>query len=101
MFSGDELMAKASQFLESLPDSSAAAALGRDAMEVAWKLARSVGKAAWIVGTTFIVLGVPMIIVIDREMMAMNQEALQAPYQQHYQVDPDEMNALLGTSSRC
>ncbi|CAL4994295.1 unnamed protein product [Urochloa decumbens] len=98
MFSGEELKAKASEFLESLPESSAAA-LGRDAMEVAWRLARSVGKAAWIAGTTFLVLGVPLVIVTEREYQTMNQQ--EALLQAQYQVDPDEMSALLGTTSRC
>ncbi|CAA2957003.1 mitochondrial import receptor subunit TOM9-2 [Olea europaea var. sylvestris] len=38
-----------------------------DAAYVAKRLMKSTGKAAWIVATSFIVLGLPLIIEMDRE----------------------------------
>ena len=49
-----------------------------DASFVAKKLLKSTGKAAWIAGTTFIVLFVPLIIVMDRDQQMTDLEMQQA-----------------------
>lgn len=42
------------------------------------KILWSTGKAAWILGTTFLVLGVPLIIEMDREAQLEQLESSQA-----------------------
>ncbi|XP_059447915.1 mitochondrial import receptor subunit TOM9-2-like [Corylus avellana] len=49
-----------------------------DAAFVLKKLIRSTGKAAWIVGTTFLILVVPLIIEMDREQQLNDLELQQA-----------------------
>ncbi|MBA0848094.1 hypothetical protein Goshw_028185 [Gossypium schwendimanii] len=49
-----------------------------DAAFVSKKLLRSTGKAAWIAGTTFLILFVPLIIEMDREQQFNELELQQA-----------------------
>ncbi|KAK4266213.1 hypothetical protein QN277_027168 [Acacia crassicarpa] len=49
-----------------------------DTAFIAKKLIRSVGKAAWIAGTSFIVLYVPLFMVTDREQQINDLESQQA-----------------------
>eukprot|EP00252_Welwitschia_mirabilis_P023092 TRINITY_DN6440_c0_g1_i1.p1 TRINITY_DN6440_c0_g1~~TRINITY_DN6440_c0_g1_i1.p1 ORF type:complete len:114 (+),score=11.55 TRINITY_DN6440_c0_g1_i1:115-456(+) len=49
-----------------------------DSVHVCGKILRSTGKAAWITGTTFLVLVVPLIIEMDREQQLSDLEAQQS-----------------------
>uniref|UniRef100_A0A5B7BZ70 Mitochondrial import receptor subunit TOM9-2 n=1 Tax=Davidia involucrata TaxID=16924 RepID=A0A5B7BZ70_DAVIN len=49
-----------------------------DASVVARKLLKSTGKAAWIAGTTFMILALPLIIEMDREQQLNELELQQA-----------------------
>lgn len=44
------------------------------ALHVATKLLFATGRAAWVLGTTLLVLGVPLIIEMDREAQAVEME---------------------------
>jgi import receptor subunit TOM22 len=46
----------------------------RRALHVATKLLFATGRAAWVLGTTLLVLGVPLIIEMDREAQAVEME---------------------------
>lgn len=52
--------------------------LASDTSYVGKKLLRSTGKAAWIAGTTFLLLVVPLIIEMDREQQMNDLELQQA-----------------------
>ncbi|GJN11665.1 hypothetical protein PR202_ga29869 [Eleusine coracana subsp. coracana] len=78
----------ASAIMDSISRSSAAK-LWREAAEVGWKLARSTGKAAWIAGTTFLVLGLPLIFAMEQE----------ASINDMIQNEQDEIRTILGTTS--
>nr|CAB3489580.1 unnamed protein product [Digitaria exilis] len=83
---------KSSEFVESSefvqPESSQSAAAVARGQEVVQKLLRSVGKAAWIAGTTFIVLGIPLLFALEKEAAYIQMENLEY-----------EMEALLGPTS--
>lgn len=53
-------------------------AAANDAAFVTKKLLKSTGKAAWIAGTTFLILVVPLIIEMDREQQLNELELQQA-----------------------
>ncbi|KAK6929703.1 Mitochondrial import receptor subunit Tom22 [Dillenia turbinata] len=52
--------------------------IASDTAYVTKKLLRSTGKAAWIAGTTFVILVVPLIIEMDREQQFNEMELQQA-----------------------
>ncbi|KAL6526627.1 Mitochondrial import receptor subunit TOM9-2 [Orobanche gracilis] len=72
--SGDGILSRISDYSIVRKGKSAAC----DTAYVAKRLMKSTGKAAWIVATTFIVLGIPLIIEMDREAQFSEAEMQQA-----------------------
>lgn len=64
-------------------------------LHVTKKLVISTGKAAWIAGTTFLVLVVPLIIEMDREQQYLEMEN----QQMSVLTEPQQASASASTSS--
>ncbi|KAG6406147.1 hypothetical protein SASPL_133746 [Salvia splendens] len=74
LFSDDGILSRISDHSLVRKGKSAAS----DAKYVATRLLKSTGKAAWILGTTVIILGIPLIIEMDREAQFNEAELQQA-----------------------
>ncbi|CAL1356010.1 unnamed protein product [Linum trigynum] len=72
------ILARATRTLSESRILGASKELAGEATYVAKRLAKSTGKAAWIAGTTFLILVVPLIIEMDREAQLSEFEAQQS-----------------------
>ena len=61
--------------------------------KTAWTGARLVGKAAWIVATTGIIMALPLILEVDREHLAQEQEKQMRQQQQQMAMQPGGLYA--------
>ncbi|KAL4269554.1 hypothetical protein GQ457_09G022230 [Hibiscus cannabinus] len=64
---GTSIVARVSRAVSESGISNATKRVAKDAAYVSRKLLKSTGKAAWLAGTTFLILVVPLIIEMDRE----------------------------------
>ncbi|KAJ4968260.1 hypothetical protein NE237_014961 [Protea cynaroides] len=74
--SGDGILARVTSTVSESQIVNYGKQVASDATFITKKLMKSTGKAAWIAGTTFLILVVPLIIEMDRDQM-MNEIELQ------------------------
>ncbi|KAK6914153.1 Mitochondrial import receptor subunit Tom22 [Dillenia turbinata] len=75
---GDGILVRVSNAVSQSSIISQGKRIASDTASVTKKLLRSTGKAAWIAGTTFVILIVPLIIEMDREQQFNEMELQQA-----------------------
>ncbi|XP_057958826.1 mitochondrial import receptor subunit TOM9-2-like [Malania oleifera] len=75
---GEGVLARVSSTISQSPIVYQGRRAASDASYVTKRLLKSTGKAAWIAGTTFLILVVPLIIEMDREQQLTELELQQA-----------------------